>query len=368
MNVPVLDLTRSRQRIAAELDRRWQEVLRRSAFIFGPEVAELEQAFAAFLGVEGCVGLGSGTDALTLSLRALGVAPGDEVILPAFTFAGTAEAVVLAGGRPVLADVEPDTLNLDPNDVQRRLTDRTVGVLTVHLYGCPCNLDALLGLCRQHDLWLVEDAAQAHGARWRDRRVGGFGQLSTWSFYPTKNLGCFGDGGAVTGNDAALLDRVRRIANHGQEGRYHHLEIGTTSRLDSLQAAVLNCRLANLDEDNERRRAIARRYRETLADIADLKFVAEPDLAWSVYHQLTVRTRRRDELQQYLQQQGIGCAVHYPEPLHRQPALAEWVTPELELPVASAAAEQVLCLPAFPELTDQEVETVCAAVRAFFGL
>lgn len=368
VDVPILDLGRTRRRIASQLDERWRRILDDSSFILGPEVKEFETAFASYLGVEACVGLANGTDALILALRALGLQPGDEVIVPAFSFFATAEAVVLLGGRVVFADVDAETLNLDPQDTAARVTDRTVGIIGVHLYGRPFDVDALLALCQRRGLWLLEDAAQAHGARWQGKRVGGFGQLSAWSFYPTKNLGCFGDGGAATGNDRELAERVRSFANHGQAGRYHHVAIGTNSRLDSLQAAVLNCRLDLLDEDNARRGEIACRYHGALAGIGDLRLLPDRPGVQSVYHQFTVRTSRRDELAAFLKQQGIASAVHYPSPLHRQPALAGLVeVRDGDLPVATSAAREVLCLPVFPELTNAEVEAVSAAVRSFFG-
>jgi dTDP-4-amino-4,6-dideoxygalactose transaminase len=367
-SVPFLDLGRARRRIAGELAERWERVLDGTAFVLGPEVREFEAAFAAYLEVGACVGLANGTDALVLALRALDLRPGDEVIVPAFSFFATAEAVVLLGGRPVFADVDPETLNLEPRDAAARVTPRTVGVIGVHLYGRPFDVDAVLDLCARHGLWLLEDAAQAHGARWKGRRVGGFGRLAAWSFYPTKNLGCFGDGGAATGDDRALLERLRTLANHGQAGRYHHVEVGTNSRLDSLQAAVLNCRLPLLDADNARRREIACRYHGGLAGVGDLALPPDREGAFSVYHQMTVRTARRDALLEHLKAQGIGAAVHYPSPLHLQPALAGRVQVATgDLPVATAAGGQVLCLPVFPELTNEEVERVCVAIRDFFG-
>lgn len=370
--VPYLDLARARDRIAEPLAARWQRILDETSFILGPEVKEFENGFSSYLGAAGCAGLANGTDALILALRALGVGPGDEVIVPAFSFFATAEAVALLGGRPVFADVEEGTLNLDPADAAARVTERTVGVLGVHLYGRPFDVDALAALCERRGLWLAEDAAQAQGARWRGRRVGTLGRLAAWSFYPTKNLACFGDGGAVTGPHAALVDRVRQLGNHGQTTRYHHVAIGTNSRLDSLQAAVLNCRLPLLDADNARRRGIAALYREGLAGVGDLALPEDRPEAEPVYHQLTVLTTRRDALKDYLAAHGVGSSIHYPSPLHEQPALAELA--ELagpgpapgELPVASAAARRCLCLPMFPELTDGEVERVCEAVRDFY--
>ncbi|MEE8278238.1 MAG: DegT/DnrJ/EryC1/StrS family aminotransferase [Thermoanaerobaculia bacterium] len=368
MKVPAFDLSRAVHRIEGRVLERWQRLLARTAFVGGGEVEEFERAFADYLQVGGCVGVANGTDALVLALRALDLKPRDEVIVPAFSFIATAAAVVLAGGRPVFADVEPETLNLDLEAVADRLGRSTVGLIGVHLYGRPFDLEAARTLCERRGLWLLEDAAQAHGARWAGRGVGGFGRLATWSFYPSKNLGCFGDGGAVTGNDTALLERVRRLANHGRAGQTHHLEVGTNSRLDALQAAVLNCRLPNLEADNERRRQVAARYRQELEGVGDLLFLRDPDQAESVYHQMTVRTPRRDELKSHLARLGIATTVHYPESLHRQPAFERFALAGDGLPVASAAAREVLCLPMFPEITDREVEEVCAGVRGFYGL
>lgn len=368
MNVPFLDLTRTRRRIAAQLEERWARILDQTSFVLGPEVREFEQSFAAYLGVEACAGLANGTDALILPLRALGLKPGDEVIVPAFSFFATAEAVSYVGGKPVFADVDPETLNLDPAEVAARVTSRTVGVIGVHLYGRPFDVDAMLEICSRHGLWLIEDAAQAQGASWKGKRVGGFGQIAAWSFYPTKNLGCFGDGGAVTGNDRALVEHVHSLGNHGQPVRYTHLEIGTNSRLDSLQAAVLNCRLPLLEEDNTRRRELACRYHGALSGLGDLRLLPDREGTVSVYHQMTVRTSRRDELLEHLKKEGVGAAVHYPSPLHHQPAMkgVADAAPE-DFPVSNLAAREVLCLPIFPELTDEEHARVCEAVRGFFG-
>lgn len=368
MSVPYLDLGRGRDRIATELAARWKKVLAGTAYVLGPEVKEFEAAFARFLGPEaaGCVGVANGTDALVLALRALDLSPGDEVLVPAFTFFATAEAVVLAGGVPVFADVEPATLNLDPADAAARVTERTVGVIGVHLYGRPFDVPGVAALCERRSLWLIEDAAQAQGAMLGEQRVGTFA-LSAWSFYPTKNLGAYGDAGAVTGPDEAQLERVRRLTSHGSVQRYVHLEVGTNSRLDSLQAAVLNCRLPLLEGDNDARRRIACRYQDALDGVGDLSFPEDPPGAYSVFHQFAVRTRRRDALMMHLGARGIGSSIHYPAPLHRQKAMAEILPTPPELPHAEAAARELLCLPMFPELTDDEVDEVAAAVRDFYG-
>ncbi len=367
MNIPILDLKRARLRIASALEARWARILEENSYILGPEVRELEKGFADFLELPACVGLANGTDALILALRALGMKPGDEVIVPAFSFFATAEAVAWLGGTPVFADVDPETLNLDPADAAARVTARTVGLIGVHLYGRPFDVDAILALCDKKGLWLLEDAAQAHGARWKGRRVGGFGRLAAWSFYPTKNLGCFGDGGAVTSQDADLVRQVFLLANHGQTSRYHHTLVGVNSRLDSLQAAVLNCRLPFLEQDNARRRELACRYTGGLQGVGDVRLIPDPEGATCVYHQMTIRTARRDALMEHLKTLGIASSVHYPSTLDRQPALEGLVTVrEGDFPVATAAAQEVLCLPMYPELTDEEVEQVCAGVRSFY--
>ncbi len=365
--IPYLDLSRGRRRFESALAERWRRVLEANAYVLGEEVRTFESAFADYLGAARVVGVANGTDALTLALRALGVGPGDEVLVPAFSFFATAEAVVLAGGRPIFCDVDESTYNLDPEDAAARWTPRTVGVVGVHLYGRPFDAESLAALASRQGGFLLEDAAQAQGARRRGRRVGTLGALAAWSFYPTKNLGAFGDAGAVSGPDAALVERVHRLANHGQTSRYHHVEIGTNSRLDSLQAAVLNLKLAALDDDNASRRELAALYRERLAGVGDLRFPADDPADEPVYHQLTIATAERDALQKFLAERGIGSSVHYPSPLHRQPALAALLPEPPELPRAERAAREVLCLPMFPELEPAEVEAVASAVADFFA-
>lgn len=365
--IPAFDLRRAVGPLARQITERWSALLADTAFVGGPEVEHFERSWTDFLGAAGCVGVANGTDALVLALRALDVEPGDEVVVPSFTFIATAAAVAMLGARPVFADVEAETLNLDAASLEAAIGDRTVGVIAVHLYGRPCDLDGLTRVCRDRGVWLLEDAAQAHGASWRGIRVGSFGRLATWSFYPSKNLGCFGDGGAVTGGESAALERVRRLANHGRIEHYLHSEVGSNSRLDALQAAVLNCRLPRLEADNSRRRELAQRYRRSLSHIEGLELLADRPQAQCVYHQMTVLCRRRDELRRHLLERGIGTAVHYPVALHRQPAFAELAPAAETLPVASTAGDRVLCLPMFPQLTDAEVDEVCEAVRSFFG-
>jgi dTDP-3-amino-3,4,6-trideoxy-alpha-D-glucose transaminase len=368
--IPILDLTRARRRIEPELNERWRKILEANSFILGPEVKELECAFTGFLGARAVVAVGNGTDALVIALRALGLRPGGEVLVPAFSFFATAEAVVLAGGVPVFCDVDEATYNLDPAELERHATAKTAGVIGVHLYGRPFDAEAIGAVCKSRGWFLVEDAAQAHGARRKGKRVGTLGDLAAWSFYPTKNLGCFGDGGAISGMDEELLKKVHRLANHGQTERYHHVEIGTNSRLDSLQAAVLNCRLPLLDDDNAKRRKHAAHYRERLEGVGDLRFPPDDREDEVVYHQMTIATAERDALQEHLKKSGVASAVHYPSALHRQPA---WegvlaVPGEGALPRAERAGREVLCLPMFPELDASEVERAAASVAEFYGV
>jgi dTDP-4-amino-4,6-dideoxygalactose transaminase len=364
MNVPQFNLSRVVGRIEDDLWSRWRRLVGDTSFVGGSEVAAFESDYSDYLGAVGCVGVANGTDALELAMRALELAPGDEVIVPAYSFVATATAVILAGGRPVLVDVERGTLNIDVARATESIGDRTVGIIAVHLYGRPCDLPGLSQLCESRGLWLIEDAAQAHGARTGDRRVGTFGELATWSFYPSKNLGCFGDGGAVTSWDEGLLARVRSLSNHGRDDHFTHGEPGRNSRLDALQAAVLNARLPLLDADNERRRAIAAIYRGQLEGHADIRFLDDLESDECVFHQMTLLHPRRDDLREHLAAAGVGTAIHYPLALHQQDALAS-ASDGVEAPVAEEAARQVLCLPMFPELKDDEVAYVCEQVLSF---
>jgi dTDP-4-amino-4,6-dideoxygalactose transaminase len=365
--IPLFTLERAAARIRPELEQRWGGLLDNQRFVGGEEVTLFENAFAEFLEVPESIGVANGTDALMIALKALDLRPGDEVIVPAFTFIATASAVAWVGGCPVFADVEPETLNIDVASVADKIGDKTVGVIGVHLYGNPCAVGRLRTLCQENGLWFIEDAAQAHGARIDGQRVGRFGELATWSFYPSKNLGCFGDGGAVSGRSGVLLERARKIANHGRSRHYFHDEIGVNSRLDSLQAAVLNCRLSLLDSDNVRRRQIAARYRQRLETVPGLVLIPEDERRESVYHQFTIRVRDRDGLRRHLDSEGVGNAVHYPHSLLDQPAFSGLTVGVGELPEARAAAEEVLCLPMFAELSDLEVDRACDAIEAYFA-
>ncbi len=369
LRVPVFNLERARDRIEKDLLVRWQDLLANTAFVLGEEVAEFERSFARYVGAAACVGVGNGTDALTLALKALGIGPGDEVLVPAFTFFATYESVALAGATPVLVDVEPGTLLLDLAAAEASVSERTRALVGVHLYGLPMNGPAVDDFCLEHGILWVEDAAQAHGASivsadGQERAAGTLGRAASWSFYPSKNLGCFGDGGAVTSGDPEVVARVRSLANHGQIGRYLHGEIGTNSRLDALQAAVLHCRLALLDEANRSRTSIVKRYREAFNGQPGLTLLDEPAYARSAHHLFVLRSSHRDALQNHLAEAGIGSAVHYPRTVADQPAVAEAHRGQ-SFPAASRAATEVLALPLFPELEAAEVDAVIEGVLAF---
>ena len=364
MNVPFLDLKRQYLSIAPEIDAAVRGVIEGGQFILGPEVKALEGELARFCGAQWGVGVASGTDALLLALEALDIGDGDEVITTPFTFVATAEMISQAGATPVFADIEPDTCNLDPADVARKVTRRTKAIIPVHLYGHPADMTALNELARHHDLAVIEDAAQAIGAEHRGRRVGALGRVACFSFFPTKNLGAYGDGGFVTTDDEALAARIGRARQHGSRQKYIHESLGWSSRLDELQAAVLRVKLRHLEAWTERRRALARIYDARLADLP-LQLPRERDSERAVYHLYTIRTPRREELQKFLAAQGIVTMVHYPMPLHRQPLYRDHAI--APLPNSEAASAEVLSLPLFPEMTAEEQEAVIHALRAFFG-
>lgn len=366
MEVPAFDLKAQYQQLRGEIDAALGRVLERGVFILGEEVAAFEQEFAAFCGVSQAVGLASGTSALHLGLLACGVGPGDEVITVSHSAVATVAAVEMTGARPVLVDVDPQRYTIDPQAAARALTPRTRALVPVHLYGCPAEMDPLLEIARKHDLAVLEDCAQAHGARYRGRPVGSFGAAAAFSFYPTKNLGAFGDGGALVTGDSRLAERVRLLRQYGWEQRYVSSLKGFNSRLDELQAAILRVKLRHLDEWNRRRQALAALYDANLPG-GDLLPPARPQEAVHVYHQYVVRHPARERLREYLLGRGVQTQVHYPLPVHLQPAYTDLGYRRGDLPVSEMAAEQVLSLPIYPELDDDSVRTVCEVLGDFPG-
>jgi dTDP-4-amino-4,6-dideoxygalactose transaminase len=365
VSIPQFDLTRQYATLEPEIEAAVRQVLRSGRFILGPEGEAFEAECQAALGVAQAIGVASGSDALRYGLLALGVQPGDEVLTPAFSFVASATAILQIGARPVFVDVDPATLNLDTDRVESVLTDRTRAIVAVHLYGLPAPMGSLRSLAADRGLPILEDAAQAFGAVLGGRPVGGLGTAAAFSFYPTKNLGACGDGGLITTDDPDLAARLRRLRNHGDAGKYAHVELGWTARLDEIQAAILRVKLGHLAGWNEARRRLAARYHAGLAG-CPLALPAEPAGSRHIYHQYTVRTPRRDALAQHLRVAGIGTAVHYPLPVPGQPIFRARGEDPTAFPAASAAAQEVLSLPLFPELGNDEVDAVVAAIRAFF--
>jgi dTDP-4-amino-4,6-dideoxygalactose transaminase len=361
-SVPFVDL---RARVAAlrgELDLALARVLDSGRFILGPEGEALEGELARARGAEHAVGVASGTDALHLGLAALGVGAGDEVVTSPLSAAFTALAIVAAGARPVFADLDPVTLNISPEATERAVTPRTKAIVPVHLYGHPADMDPILALAKDRRLHVLEDACQAHGALYKGRPVGTLGGLGALSFYPTKNLGALGDGGALLVAERSLADRLRRLRNGGQSDRYRHETLGTNSRLDELQAAILRVGLRHLPAWTKRRRALAALYSSELQD-AGVTLPREQPYAHAVYHLYVVRHPRRDALAAALQERGVGTLIHYPIPLHLQPAFSDLGGREGDFPVAERAAREILSLPLYPELSDAQAQAVAAALR-----
>lgn len=366
MNIPLVDLKAQYAGIKPEIDAAIQRVVNSTNFILGKEVAEFERAFARYVGAKGTVGVASGTAALHLALLACGLGPGAEVITTAYSFIATAEAISHTGATPVFIDIDPQTYNIDPARVEAAITPRTKAILPVHLFGQPAEMKPLMDIAQRRNLWLVEDAAQAHGAEYRGQRCGTIGHLACFSFYPGKNLGAYGDAGAVTGNDESLLEKVRKLRDHGRTTKYEHDELGFGERIDALQSAILGVKLPHLEAWTEARRAHARFYDELLAD-CDLVRPYQSPAARHVFHLYTVRTPRRDELLAHLKQKGIGAAVHYPVPLHRQPTYLKLGYGDVSLPVTEKVADEILSLPMYPELSVEQISYIAEAVKEVTG-
>lgn len=363
--VPYLDLPAQIRGIRKEVDAALARAIDNCAFCLGPDVAQFERDFAGFCDALHCVGFNSGTSALHVAMLLAGVGPGDEVITTPFTFIATSWAISYVGARPVYVDIEDATCNLDVKLVERAITSRTRALLPVHLYGHPCDLDPLLEAARKHKLPLIEDACQAHGAKYKGKTVGTFGASSCFSFYPAKNLGAFGEGGALVTNDAQLAARARALREHGSTRRYHHDEVGFNYRMEGFHGAVLGVKLKYLAKWNERRRAIAKIYTELLSE-TPLQLPREAPYAASAWHLYSVRHPRRDELKKHLEANGVGSAIHYPMPLHLQKAYANLGYKPGDFPVAEKAAREVLSLPIYPEMTDKQVQRVTDVVKEFF--
>jgi len=366
IKVPYLDLKAQYQSIKPEIEAVLARVLESGQFVLGPEVVVFEQDFAAYCGTTECIALNSGTSALHLALLAAGVGPGDEVITVPFTFVASVAAVLYTGARPVLVDIDPRSFTMDPAAVEAAITPRTKAILPVHLYGQPADMDPIIDVARRHRLVVIEDAAQAHGAKYKGRAVGSIGDLACFSFYPGKNLGAYGEGGAVTTNNVEYARTIRMLRDWGQDRKYHHTLRGYNYRMEAFQGAILGVKLRHLDRWTECRRAIVQQYNSQLAD-CDVRIPAEMPWAHHVYHVYTIRADDRDALQAALTAEGIQSGIHYPVPVHLQPAYSDLGYGAGAFPQSEKAAREVLSLPLYPELSSKSVTEVVNAVKKAIG-
>jgi dTDP-4-amino-4,6-dideoxygalactose transaminase len=363
--IPYLDLKAQIKPLRTEIDAAIARTIDNCTFCLGPDTAQFEKDFAAYCGAQHAVGFNSGTSALHVALMLLNLKPDDEVITTPYTFASTSWAISYVGARPVYVDIEDATFNIDVGRIEKAITPRTKAIMPVHLYGQPVDLDPILEICRKHHLSLVEDAAQSHGARYKGRAVGTFGEASGFSFYPGKNLGAFGEGGALVTNNADFARRAKSLREHGSTVRYYHDEVGFNYRMEGIQGAVLGVKLKHLEKWTRARQRIASQYRELLAD-TPLKLPTLAPYAESVWCLYVVRHPRRDELKAHLEANQVGCALHYPLPLHLQKCYAHLGYQPGDFPVAEKAGRECLSLPIFPELTDSQIRRVTEVIKDFF--
>lgn len=368
IQIPMLDLSEQYQTLKSEIGQALEEVMSTSQFILGKNVRKLEEDIAKYSNVKYGIGVASGSDALHLSLLACGIKAGDEVITPAFTFFATAGAVARIGAKPVFVDIDPKTYNIDPAKIETAITNKTKAIIPVHLYGQTADMEPIIQLAEQYNLHIIEDAAQAIGAKYKGRRVGEFGTTACYSFFPTKNLGAYGDAGMVVTNDEEIAEKIRVLRVHGSKPKYYHHVLGYNSRLDELQAAILNVKLPHLDTWSKLRQERAAKYTEliksTVGDIVITPYIAEDNE--HIFHQYTIRVPKRDELQAYLKEQGIATMVYYPKPLHLQPVFSELGYQEGDLPETEKACREVLSLPMFPELKEEQQEYVVQKIAQFY--
>ncbi len=359
--IPMVNLKGQYQEIKDEIDQGMLAALEATQFILGPNVRAFEEEAASYLGVKQAVGCASGTDALHLGLIAAGVGEGDEVITTPFTFIATAEAILYVGAKPVFVDIDPKTFNIDPEQVAAAITEKTRAIIPVHLFGQPADMGALTALAKKHNLKIVEDCAQSFGADIDGKQTGSIGDVGAFSFFPSKNLGCFGDGGLITTNDEKIAEHLRVLRNHGSWKQYHHSELGFNSRLDELQAVVLRAKLKRIDQYNDGRRRVGHRYSKALAEMG-ITPPHEDGIGKHVYHQYALLTDNRDAIMAALREKEIGCAVYYPIPLHQQEVFAESCKGQT-LPVTEEVASRVMSLPIFPELPDEQVDEILDVIR-----
>jgi dTDP-4-amino-4,6-dideoxygalactose transaminase len=363
VHIPLVDLKKQYQGIKDEILAEVGKTLEEMQLFLGKNVQTVESNFAAYCRAKHGIGVSSGTDALHIALRACGIKPGDEVITTANTFIATAEAILLAGAKPVFVDIDPETYNMDTSQVEKMINSRTKAIIPVHLYGQPADMEPILNLANAYNLKVIEDSCQAHGAEYNGRRTGTLGDASCFSFYFTKNLGAYGEGGLVTTSDPEIAEQCRMLRDHGQNAKYYHAVMGFNGRLDEVQAAILKIKLQHLDEWIEKRRRIARAYHEGLPP----QLVKPVEMPWAkhVYHLYVVRTPERDQLKEWLESQGIHTGMHYPVPIHLQEAWRRCGGDTYHLPVTEKLTKEILSLPIYPELREEEVNYICERAREF---
>jgi len=363
MAIPLIELKIKDQNLRSEIDAEIKKILDNAGYIGGEQVQKFAEEFAAFCGGGHCVPVANGTDALILSLKALGIGPGDEVITVPFTFIATAEAISIVGAVPKFVDIDPKSYNLDVNLLERAIGPKTRAIIPVHLFGQPADMDPIMTIARKHDLKVIEDACQAHGAEYKNKRVGLLSDAGCFSFYPTKNLGGAGDGGAVTTSSPVLAKKIEQLANHGRAAQYFHEIIGLNSRLDRMQAAILRLKLKRLNKFNERRRQIAEIYFKNLRNNPSISLPHIDSFAKHVFHLFCVESSRREEIMKLLKSEGIGHGVYYPLPIHLQPAYAFLNLPKGSFPMSERASQRIFALPMFPELANDQVERICEVLN-----
>jgi dTDP-4-amino-4,6-dideoxygalactose transaminase len=364
MNIQMVDMKRQYDEIKSRLEPKVLEVLASGYFIGGPELKAFEEKTAAYSGVKHSIGCANGTDALQISMMALGIVPGDEIITTPFTFIATAETIRILGAKSVFVDIDPETYNIDPAKIEAAVTPKTKAMIPVHLYGQAADMDRINAIAKKHNLAVIEDNCQGFGAKYKGKMLGSLSDISTVSFYPAKNLGAAGDGGLMLTDSDELAAKVRMIANHGQNERYKHFVLGVNSRLDAIQAAILNIKLDFLDEWNKKRRSAAERYKANLKETAIIPF-EHPD-NYHIYHQFSIQVSRRDDLQKYLNENKIPSAIHYPIPLHLQHAFKDMGLARGSFPISEKVADGIISLPMHPHLTNEEIDHISDKIKEFY--
>lgn len=366
MQIPLVDLKVSYLSHKPEIDKTIWKVIDSSSYILGPALKEFESNFAKFCNTKYCIGVDSGLSALELSLQALGIGPGDEVITPVNSFIASSSAISLVGAKPAWVDINSVTFNIDPEKIEEKITKKTKAIMPVHLYGQPAQMDKILTIAKKHKLFVIEDACQAHGAKFKGRVVGSIGDIAAFSFYPGKNLGAFGDGGAITTNSKKLAELIFELRNYGQEEKYKHVQIAGNHRLDTLQAAILDVKLKYLQKSNEKRFKIAQKYRELLKDLP-IVLPNIPKNISHVFHLFVIQVKSRDELLNFLKSKGIQCGIHYPAPIHMQPAYKKTLKIKETFPIAEKIAKKIISLPIYPELSEKQQLYIATQIKQFFN-